>query len=108
MIGNVVGRRGRENNLRSGPANRLGDSAAGIVVVEDGQVAEFQTDVDGPDQRRGRASFLAADRGDRFGIMLGTPAIAGGHRGDRHVAAELAQQGERAGTLKFHVVGVSM
>ena len=108
VVGDVIGRRGRKNNLGSSPADRLGDSTPGIVVVEDGEVAELQTYVSRPDQRRRGTGFLAADCRNCFRVVLGAAAIAGGHRGDRDRVAELAQQGKRTGALKLHIVGMSM
>ena len=77
MIGDVVGRRGRQDDRRLDAPQGLGDPAPRLVVVEDRQVAEFQADVLRADQRGRRARFLAADRGDRLGIVLGTAAIPG-------------------------------
>ncbi len=108
MIGDVIGRRGRQDDVGPDAAQGLGDAPARLVVVEDRQVAELEADVLRADQRGRRPRLLAADRRDRLGIVLGTAAVAGRHRGDRHLATRLAQQDQRARALKFHVVGMSM
>ncbi len=120
VIGDVVGRGRRENDLGSSAANRFGDPAARIVIVEDRQVAEFQTNVAGANQRGGGPSFLSSDSGDCFGVVLGTSTVAGSHGRDRHIVAKLAQdargcrrteiryrQGERATRVRWSIPAFS-
>ena len=90
------------------PPQDLGDPPPRFVVVEDRQVAEFEAEVVRPDQRGRGPRFLAADRRDRLGVVLGAAAVAGRHRGDRDVAARLPQQDQRAGALKLDIVGMGM
>ena len=91
VVAQVVDRRRGQDEVGPGPPQGLGDPPARLVVVEDGQVAELQAEVIGPDQVGRRPRLAPADLGDRLGVMLGAAAIAGRHRRHRQVTARLAQ-----------------
>ena len=85
VVRDIVSRRSGENDLGPDSPQGLGDSPPRIVVVEDRQVAELETDIIRPDHRGRLACFLAANRRDRLGIVFGTAAVARCHRRDRHL-----------------------
>jgi hypothetical protein len=78
------------------------------VIDDDAEIGEFEAQVIGPQQVCRLAGFGAADAGDVEGPQLGAAAIAGRHRRNRDVAAELLQAGQRSRALELDVVGVGM
>ena len=61
-----------------------------------------------PIRAAGGPRLAPADRRDRLAVVLGAAAVAGGHRGDRHGAAGLAEQGQGPRALELDVVGVGV
>ena len=108
VVGNVVRRRGGQDDRWLDPPQRLGDPPPRFIVVEDRHVPEFKTDVRGPDQARRGPRLLAPDRRDLFSIMFGTTAIARRHRRDRDLTTRLAQQNQGPGALELHVIRMGM
>ena len=108
MVCDVVRRRGSQNDGRRNSPEYFGDPPPRFIVVEDCQIAEFQTDVPGTDQGGRRSRFLTADGRDRLCIVDGAAAVTRSHRGDRQLTTSLAQQDQGTGALKLDVVRMCM
>ena len=50
MVGDIIRRRGGQDDRRLDPPQSLGDPPPRFVVIEDRQVAEFETEIFRPDQ----------------------------------------------------------
>ena len=89
-------------------ADEFDDAAAGGVVVEDGQIAEFGALVFGADHGGAGGGFFAAHGGDFFGAVFGGAAVARGHGDDGDAVAFFSEESERAAGEDLHVVGVGV
>ena len=108
VVAEVVDRRRGQDEVGPGPPEGLDDPPTRLVVLEDRQVAELQADVIGPDQVGRRLRLGPPDGGDRLGVAVDAPAVAGRHRGQGDVATRLGEQGQGPGALELDVVGVGV
>ena len=108
VIGMIVGRRRRDDELGLKRSDQLRRATARSIVVEHAEIAEARTMIVRTDHRRRSSGFGLADARGFFIAPFDRPAIAGRHRGDSDAMTVLREQRQRAGAQCLDVVGMGM